>query len=86
MLKEVKSSRIFFIHLPIPIFAFLLMIWALISENPAFTTSQLYSLIAGDHFEIIDWPNIFNVKSTPFKEALKITHNHKRYSKVNIPF
>ena len=86
MLKEIKSSRILFIHLPIPIFAFLLKIWALISKNPAFTTSQLYSLIAGDEFQIIDWPNIFNVKSTPFKEALKITHNHKRYSKIDIPF
>ena len=86
MLKEIKSSRILFIHLPISIFAFLLKIWALISKNPAFTTSQLYSLIAGDEFEIIDWPNIFKVKSTPFKEALKITHKHKRYSKINIPF
>ncbi len=86
MLKEIKSSQIFFIHLPIPIFAFLLKIWSLISENPAFTTSQLYSLIAGDQFEIIDWPNIFNVKSTPFKEALKITHKHKKFSKINIPF
>ena len=86
MLKEIKSARIFFIHLPIPIFAFLLKLWALISKNPAFTTSQLYSLIAGDQFEIIDWPNIFNVKSTPFIEALKITHNHKKYSKINIPF
>ena len=86
MLKEIKSSRILFIHIPIPIFAFLLKIWALISEKPAFTTSQLYSLIAGDQFEIIDWQNIFNVKSTPFKEALNITHNHKKYSKINIPF
>ena len=86
MLKEVKCSKIIFIHLPISIFAFLLKIWALISETPAFTKSQLYALIAGDQFEIIDWPNIFNVKSTPIKEALNITHKDKRYSKINIPF
>ena len=86
MIKEIKSSQILFIHLPIPLFAFLLKIWALISESPAFTTSQLYALIAGDQFEIIDWPKIFNVHFTPFKEALKITHKHKRYSNINIPF
>ena len=68
MLKEIKASKILFIHLPIPIFAFLLRIWALISENPAFTTSQLYSLIAGDQFEIIDWPNIFNVNRPHLKK------------------
>ena len=86
MLKEVKCSKIIFIHLPISIFAFLLKIWALISENPAFTKSQLYALIAGDQFEIIDWPSIFNVKATPIKEALNITHKDKRYSKIDIPF
>lgn len=86
MLKEIKCSKIIFIHLPISIFAFLLKIWALISENPAFTKSQLYALIAGDQFEIIDWPSIFNVKATPIKEALNITHKDKRYSKIDIPF
>ncbi len=86
MLKEIKCSKIIFIHLPISIFAFLLKIWALISEKPAFTKSQLYALIAGDQFEIIDWPSIFNVKATPIKEALNITHKDKRYSKIDIPF
>ena len=86
MLKEIKSSRILFVHLPIPIFSFLLKIWALISKKPALTSSQLYALIAGDQFEIIDWPNIFKTKSTPIKEALKITHNDKRYSNIRIPF
>ena len=89
LMKELKlsvKSTTIFVNLPIPIFAFLLKIWALISEKPAFTTSQLYSLIAGDQFEIIDWQNIFNVKSTPFKEALIITHNHKKYSKISRNF
>ncbi len=86
LLKEIKSSRILFVYIPIVIFAILLKIWALISKNPAFTTSQLYALIAGDEFETIDWPKIFNVKSTSIKEALKITHHDKKYSKTYIPF
>ena len=86
ILRKVKSAWTLFIFLPIPIFNFLLKFWAFLANKPAFTSSQLEALTAGDQFEIIDWPEIFNVNPTKLKDALKITHNHPKYSKIQIPF
>ena len=86
ILRKVKSAWTIFIFLPIPIFNFLLKFWAFLTNKPAFTSSQLEALTAGDQFEVIDWPKIFNVKPTKLQEALKITHNHPKYSKIKIPF
>ena len=86
ILRKVKSAWTMFIFLPIPIFNFLLKFWAFLANKPAFTSSQLEALTAGDQFEIIDWPEIFNVNPTKLKDALKITHNHPKYSKIQIPF
>ena len=86
ILRNVKSAWTMFIFLPIPIFNFLLKFWAFLANKPAFTSSQLEALTAGDQFEIIDWPEIFNVNPTKLKDALKITHNHPKYSKIQIPF
>ena len=85
-LRKIKSSNTIFVYLPIPLFAFLLRIWAFISNKPAFTSSQLYALIAGDEFEIIDWPSIFNVNKTSIISALKTTHHDPKYSNIKIPF
>lgn len=86
MLKKIKSSKTLFIYLPIPLFSLLLRLWAFISNKPAFTSSQLYALIAGDQFELIDWPKIFKVERTDIEKALKLTHNDPRYSNIKIPF
>ena len=86
MIKYFSKSKTIFIFLPIQLFDFLLKIWSFVSPNPAFTSSQLKALTAGDEFEIIDWPNIFSIKNTPLKEALEITFGDQKYSKVFIPF
>ena len=86
ILRKIKSSKTLFIFLPIPLFSFLLKLWAFISNKPAFTSSQLYALIAGDQFELIDWPSIFKVEKTNIEDALNLTHNDPRYSKIKIPF
>ena len=86
ILRKVKSAWTMFIFLPIPIFNFLLKFWAFLTNKPAFTSSQLEALTAGDQFEVIDWPKIFNVRPTKLEDALKITHNHPKYSKIKIPF
>ena len=86
LLKYFSRSKTIFIFLPISIFDLFLKIWSLISPNPAFTSSQLKALTAGDEFEIIDWPKIFSIKRTSLKEALSITFQHKIYSRVFIPF
>ena len=85
-LKCLSKSRTIFIFLPIPFFDFLLKIWSFVSVKPAFTSSQLEALTAGDEFEIIDWPKMFSIESTTLKEALYITFKHSLYSKINIPF
>ena len=43
-------------------------------------------LTAGDEFNVLDWPSIFDVKATSLKKAIKMTFNDKKFSKINIPF
>ena len=86
LLKYHARSRTIFVFLPIALFNFFLKIWSLVSSKPAFTASQLEALTAGDEFEIIDWPKIFSIERTSLKDALKITFEHRIYSKINIPF
>ncbi len=85
-LKQVVGARTWIIHLPIPLFAALLRIWALISRQPAFTADQLKALTAGDTFELTDWPQRFAVTPTPLAEALRITHRDPRFATILIPF
>lgn len=85
-LRQAVGSRSWIIHLPIPVFSVLLQLWALISRQPAFTPSQLKALTAGDEFEVIDWPGLFDVPATPLAEALKIAYTDSRYASLEMPF
>ena len=85
-LRQAVNARPWMIHLSIPLFGFLLQLWAHISRQPAFTHAQLKALTAGDEFEVIDWPGIFSVTPTPLVEALRITYQDPRYSQVEMPF
>jgi len=89
LMKSIRSTsknNPIFINLPIPVFSFLLKVWAIISRKPAFTVSQLEALTAGDKFEVINWPKIFSVKPTDIDEAIKITYCNKIFSNINLPF
>ena len=85
-LRKAVKARTWIIHLPIPLFGFLLQLWALISRQPAFTRSQLKALTAGDEFDVIDWPGIFSVIPTSLAEALRVTFQDPRFSQVEMPF
>ena len=85
-LRLAVRARTLMIHLPIPLFGFLLQCWAFISRQPAFTRSQLKALTAGDEFDLIDWPGIFRVTPTPLADALRITYQDARYSQLEMPF
>jgi nucleoside-diphosphate-sugar epimerase len=85
-LRDAVGARPWIIHLPIPLFGWLLQLWALISRQPAFTRDQLKALTAGDEFEVIDWPGIFGVTPTPLADALRITYQDPQYSSVVIPY
>ena len=86
LIRNLARSKTFFIFLPIGVFDFFLKLWSFVSPNPAFTSSQLKALTAGDEFVIIDWPKIFSIKNTPLKEALDITFRNKLYGNILIPF
>lgn len=85
-LRQSVGAETLIVHLPIPLFSFLLQAWAAISRKPAFTRSQLKALTAGDEFTVIDWPAIFSVTPTPLSKALSITFQDPHFSTVKIPF
>ena len=85
-IKQATGARSLIVRIPYGLFYLLLSTWALFDRNPPFTTQQLQALCADDEFELIDWPAIFGVQPTPFKEAIDETFNHPTYSKVILEF
>lgn len=85
-IKKTINSKSIVLKIPFHIFKFLLYIWALFDKNPPFTTQQLSALVTKDDFEIINWPEIFDVTQTPFSDAIKETFNHPIYSDVTLKF
>lgn len=85
-IKRATHARAVIMRIPYGLFHTLLWVWALFDKNPPFTTQQLAALIAKDEFEVIDWPGIFGVESTPFNEAVEETFNDPRYSHVELEF
>ncbi|MCW9024895.1 MAG: NAD-dependent epimerase/dehydratase family protein [Gammaproteobacteria bacterium] len=89
IIRQIKSSigsKTWIVHIPVFFFAFLLKIYAFFDDNPPFTASQLTALTAHDEFELIPWWDIFDVKSTPFKQAIDETFLDKRYSAYVLKF
>jgi len=85
-IRAAIGSRTIIVHIPVGVFSFLLRIWALFDPNPPFTADQLKALTAKDEFEVIDWEGIFQVKATPFREAVKETFADPIYSSVALKF
>lgn len=89
MIREIKravKSKTAIVHIPFWLFHFLLWLWALFDKNPPFTTQQLHALVAGDEFEVIEWPEIFDVQMTPFADAIDETFNDPKYANVVLDF
>ena len=85
-IKRATRSRTPIMRIPFALFYGLLWIWGLFDKNPPFTTQQLIALSAKDEFEVIDWPGIFGVPYTPFKQAIDETFNDPTYSSVTLEF
>jgi hypothetical protein len=85
-IKRSTKSSTQIVKIPPGIFRLLLAAWALADKNPPFTVAQLDALMAGDEFEVIDWPRMFGVTATPFATAIDETFNHAVYSKVALEF
>ena len=89
IIRQIRAStrsKARIVNIPYPVFYSLLWIWSLFDRNPPFTTQQLAALVAHDEFEVIDWPGIFGVPCTPFREAVDETFNHPTYSRVALEF
>ena len=74
------------VRIPYSVFYALLWTWARFDKNPPFTTQQLAALSTPDRFEVIDWPTIFGVRSTPFAEALVETFKDPAYANIELEF
>lgn len=85
-IKRATKSRAVIVRIPYFLFHALLWTWSLVDRNPPFTTQQLAALIARDEFEVTDWPGMFGVASTPFKQAVQETFCDPHYSKVVLEF
>jgi nucleoside-diphosphate-sugar epimerase len=85
-IKKTTKATALILRIPYSVFYFLLWVWSQFDRNPPFTTQQLAALIARDEFEVIDWPTIFGVTSTPFAAAIEETFNHPVYGRVVLEF
>ena len=89
IIREIKQSiqaRTVLLPIPYRVFSLLLTIWSIFDKNPPFTTQQLEALRADDQFQLIDWPGIFGVEPTPFKQAIHETFNDPVYSTIELDF
>lgn len=89
IIREIKSAigtKTSIIKIPYFLFYTLLRVWEIFDKNPPFTTQQLVALRAKDEFEVIEWPEIFNVTRTPFAKAIDETFNDPTYSKIRVEF
>lgn len=81
-IKQVKGLHTIVLTIPYGFFKFLMDAYACVFKNPPFTSDQLKALSAGDYFKLDPWWETFDVKTTPFEEALKETFGHSRYSDI----
>lgn len=82
LIKRVKGLRTAIVHIPVPLFAALLRVYALFSDKPPFTADQLKALSAGDDFKGVDTERAFGFRQTPFEEAVRESYCDPRYSHV----
>jgi nucleoside-diphosphate-sugar epimerase len=85
-IKKTNQLSTLILSIPYWFFYLLLKIWALFDSNPPFTGEQLKALVTKDEFEVINWPEIFGVKPTPFELAMDQTFKHPEYSSVILEF
>lgn len=84
--KKATGAKARIQTIPYSVFWGLLKVNSLFDRNPAFTVGQLKALVTPDVFEVINWPEIFGVRSTPLQEALDTTFRDPVYSQVALDF
>ena len=83
-IKRVKGLGTPIVKLPYWLFDALLRAYALVSDKPPFTSSQLKALTAGDDFSGVDIKATFGFDPTPVRQGLEETFRHPVYSKYAV--
>jgi nucleoside-diphosphate-sugar epimerase len=84
--KNATHARVHLQKIPYSLFWTLLKVNSFFDKNPVFTVKQLRALVTPDVFEVIDWPEIFRIRSTPLQQALDETFQDPVYSQVILDF
>jgi len=84
--KEATGAKAVIQRIPYGLFWAILKANSVFDKDPAFTVGQLKALVTPDIFEVIDWPTIFETRSTPLQEALNETFRDPLYSGVVLDF
>lgn len=84
--KRATGAKTPILRIPYSLFWGLLKIYAVVDRNPPFTTKQLEALVTPDVFELIDWPEIFDVPATDLDQALQLSFTDPRYADVVLEF
>jgi len=85
-IKTQIKSRTPIFKIPYALFYILLKLAAIFTKTPPFTTAQLEALVIPEEFPIIDWPQRFNVRATPFSEAVKESYTDPDFSDITLAF
>lgn len=85
-IKHSTKAKCLILNIPYKLFYFLLKAWVIFDRNPPFTAAQLKALTAGNKFEMINWPSIFDIQATPFTQAIEETFNDPIYSEIILEF
>ena len=83
-IRDVKGLRTPIVRIPYALFDALLRLYALFSDKPPFTSSQLKALTAGDDFKGVDIEKTFGFRPTPFAEGIRETFCHPVYSRYTV--
>lgn len=89
IIREIRRaicSRTPIVRIPYSLFWLLLRIYAVFDRDPPFTTRQLEALVIPETFPVIPWGEIFAIRPTPFREAVRETFTDPRYAHVALQF
>lgn len=86
LVRDASRAKAPILNVPYSAFWLMLKAYGMFDKDPPFTTTQLQALVTPDVFEVIDWPQIFGVRSTPLREAMEETFQDPRYSSIVLEF
>lgn len=81
VIANARGLRRILLPVPLPLFSAALEVTGRLLRRPRFTKEQLVALIAGDDFPLDGWCEAFDVRYTPFREALREVYASPFYAR-----